>query len=884
MHPASGLLAITADTSETGSVATGTTSNFLKSPYSIEMITQDQTVKFRGMLTDKDILLPVIPEDGQQLHNHSEVERQLSSLLSAHQDTGLDTPLKAAQDICRQLGIPPLTGINPPRGDVDPPADWSLERILHGDIRHAFFLRSDDLDTLHEAISCYEGITLSDPMVSRRLALGHGSALATLYDHVTGIEHAEKAMQLLNSVLVENVDDELAAQALCYLAPLMIRLVHDGGSLSVIAGDYTSRLDEVLKKPWRPYLQIKLLLTRALVAARDSFLGSDLKVVEDWHQFARAALNACPPDHFLLAEAYLRLADMYDWRHQLFNDMQDLHHAVLLTTRGLEMHSLTSSMRCTLLYTKSRGLGAQSQVTGDVNLLEDAIELSREAFHLCPSMHRAYPVHMSGLMFLLGTHFDSTGRIEFLDEIISFANLDLVVKYKWIAGSIAEAMRHRAQLASPDAAVTLLHRAIHILKARQEHSPDTTNTEKAAICCELGAVYDLQAELGIDIDYESRLRLARDAVTLVRDSFEGCMEATISLATVLLAQASRTPSVSLANEAEDLIIDALKDEKMLDHLRVSLKALQAELEVIRFSMHDEPTNLSVAWHMFETIVTNTSARPRDRLRIATRWATLAERIDAESALLAYRHAVDILPQVGYIGEDLMGRVQALRQARDLAPRAASLALSIGEVRQAIGLLEHSRGVLWQQSLHLRPPLHLLPPYLASQLADVSKILDSSETNAAKRRQAAERFQSIIQEVRSDPGYENFLLPRTYDQLVENLPEGFIVWLIPSKTYCDVIVVDSRANPQTIHFRHAGLNLDRLQAIATAFGTVHVSALRSIDRKTRPAHLPEDDGTSQNHELLLEELWTSLVQRVIRTLNISVSTFLISEGSICLTVH
>jgi hypothetical protein len=253
------------------------------------------------------------------------------------------------------------------------------ERILYGDIQHASFLRNEDLNTLLEAISCYEGITASDRILSRRLALGHGSALATLYNHVTGIEHAEKAMQLLNSVLVENVDDELAAQALCYLTPLMFDVMWDGEGPSAIVDEYTLRIDEALTKPWRPYLRIKLLLTRALVAARLGFIKSDLRIAEDCDKFGCAALDACPPTHFLLPEAYHRLATMYDWRNEVTGHAQDLEHAVLLASHGLRISSSAPSLRCTLLNVKAMCLGRQSRLTGDLNLLEDAIKLNREA-------------------------------------------------------------------------------------------------------------------------------------------------------------------------------------------------------------------------------------------------------------------------------------------------------------------------------------------------------------------------------------------------------------------------------------------------------------------------------------------------------------------------
>jgi hypothetical protein len=819
-------------------------------------------------LVDKDALMSVIQPDGPQRQRDTpKLEERLTSLLAAHQDTGLDAPLEEAQDLCLQLVSRTRAG-----SDVAQPS----ELILYGDIQHASFLRNESLDTLHEAICCYERVTVSDLVISRRLALGHGSALATLYDHVAGMEHAEKALQLLNLVLVKENLDELATQALCYLASISFKVQWDGVVHSVVADDYISRIDEMLKRPLRVYLRTKLLLTRTMVAAHLAISKSDPKAAEDWHQFGYAAVDACPPNHFLLAEAYHNLASLFDWRHQLVGDVGNLERAVSMADSGLKICSPHSSIHYTLLDDKARALGSQSQATGDLDLLEDAIDLSREALSLCPPKHRRYSEHVTGLMFLLGTHFETTGRTQFLDEIISFADFGLVPQFKWVACNIVEAIRHRARLVSTSTALALLRKAIRILVTRSEHTSNLFNHEKATVYRELGAVYDLQVELGMDVDHDLRLRLAREAVAFSQEYIEGRMENTINLITVLINQASSTTCASLAVEAEVIIHDTLKDDGVLDHLKISLKALQAELDVVRASMYDAPTDLSSAWRQFEVVVTDASARPRDRLRVAIRWATLAESLDVKSALLAYRYAVDVLPQVGYIGEDLIGRVQALRQARDLVPRAASLALGIGEVKHAIELLEHSRGVLWQQSLHLRPPLHLLPPHLASQLADVSKTLDSSDTDASRRRQAAERFQSIVLEIRSELGHESFLLPCTYDQLVEQLPDGFVVWLIPSKPHCDVIIIDSRTRPHTTHFQHAGLNLDRLQAIATAFAAVHASALRSIDRKARPAYLPKNEDASQNHELLLEELWTSLVQKIILTMNVPVSTFQLLE--------
>jgi hypothetical protein len=214
--------------------------------------------------SDKD---PSIPDHGQRRDDASEIVAQISSLLAAHQDTGLDEPLDTARSLCSLLTVHTLPGPNPPavEGDPDHVDRWpsNLSTILYGDVLRASFHRDQNLDTLYEAISCYEGIAVSDPTLSRRLALGHGCALASMYDQAPTLEHANKAIWLLNSVMAEDADDELAAYALSHLAPFTFQVTWDGeGGHSVTADDsataddYASRIDIMLQphKSWGAYV------------------------------------------------------------------------------------------------------------------------------------------------------------------------------------------------------------------------------------------------------------------------------------------------------------------------------------------------------------------------------------------------------------------------------------------------------------------------------------------------------------------------------------------------------------------------------------------------------------------------------------------------------
>ncbi|KAF4546472.1 Pectinesterase [Lasiodiplodia theobromae] len=136
----------------------------------------------------------------------------------------------------------------------------------------------------------------------------------------------------------------------------------------------------------------------------------------------------------------------------------------------------------------------------------------------------------------------------------------------------------------------------------------------------------------------------------------------------------------------------------------------------------------------------------------------------------------------------------LKGFADLTSAAAATALNSGkEAHKALELLELGRGAIAGLMLDMRTDvsdLRLQHPVLADEFVLLRNELDSptketalptpdhdtqsQESQARRRREANQRFEELIGEVRSQPGFQRFLLPPTADELMAAAQEGPIV--------------------------------------------------------------------------------------------------------------
>jgi len=147
---------------------------------------------------------------------------------------------------------------------------------------------------------------------------------------------------------------------------------------------------------------------------------------------------------------------------------------------------------------------------------------------------------------------------------------------------------------------------------------------------------------------------------------------------------------------------------------------------------------------------------------------------------------------------LEGRMRRLKnESAHLARDGPIQALISRGPEKCLELVDRTRALFWTRLLRLRTSFDGLPEGLAHQLQETAIELDrckgqvnSGVSNAEARKQMnlESSFDSLVDEVRSIPGFEDFLRPKSYDTLMKVSSEGPVVVLIGnSSTYAALLI-------------------------------------------------------------------------------------------------
>jgi tetratricopeptide (TPR) repeat protein len=182
-----------------------------------------------------------------------------------------------------------------------------------------------------------------------------------------------------------------------------------------------------------------------------------------------------------------------------------------------------------------------------------------------------------------------------------------------------------------------------------------------------------------------------------------------------------------------------------------------------------------------------TAAPSDRARAARMWADFAAGIENwDAAVEGYGEATALLEKVAPRSLGRSDQEYWLGEAAGLAERAAACCLQARQPEKAVELWEQGRGVLLGQAMDLRTDLTRLArssPGLAAQFSQLRDELNnvpispgrSAGTTPAvarggldRRRQINDQLDHVVEEIRSNPGFDRFLMR---SPIAELLPDG-----------------------------------------------------------------------------------------------------------------
>ncbi|WJK40232.1 CHAT domain-containing protein [Solwaraspora sp. WMMA2056] len=200
-----------------------------------------------------------------------------------------------------------------------------------------------------------------------------------------------------------------------------------------------------------------------------------------------------------------------------------------------------------------------------------------------------------------------------------------------------------------------------------------------------------------------------------------------------------------------------------------------------------------------------------RVKAAWHWGTAAfAGGDHTEALAAFSTAVELLPQVAWHGlaDDTRRRQLALWSG--LASDAACAAIACGQPRRSVELLDQGRSLLWSQALRLRDDLDRLAavdPGLHHELSQVRAGLSrplgpgagplAERSTTDGRRRLATRWDDLLAQVRTLPGFEMLFAPLPYDELRSAAADGPVAVVNVSRFGCEALLVVADGDPTVV---------------------------------------------------------------------------------------
>ena len=653
--------------------------------------------------------------------------------------------------------------------------------------------REGRMSDLEEAISLYRTTLKSHPdgHPAKLVALNNTAiCLQRRYQREGRIEDLEEAIALDRSALDLIPDGHpdraklLNTTANC----LSIRYEHGGRMKDLEEAISLHRAALELRPVGHPERPSSLNNAASCLSARYEREGR-LEDLEEAIALHRAGLELRPPGHPSRSSSLNNTANCVLTRYERDGRMSDLEEAIALHRAALESRQDGSPGQSTSLNNTANCLLRRYDREQRAEDLDEAIALYRAALDLHPEGHPDRSASLDNTANCLETRYEREGKMSDLEEVISLRRAALILRpdgHPSRSTSLNNTAISLWNFYVREGKLEILEEAIALSRAALDLRPEGHPERSASLnntANYLGMRYEQEGRM---VDLEEAISLHRAALDLRPDGHPDRSSSLNNVASCLLRRYAR--------------------EGKLEHLEEAIQSLRA-----------------ASLHAFSTFPL--------RFRAVRRWVETARSHDHESLPEAYKAAMSILQRALTTRPTLSAQHKFLSDDsyyQTLALDAAASAIDKGEVHQAVEFLEQGRGLLWSQMRGFRTPLERLSQEnrsLAERFEGCNRrlqaLITSSESPVAKSemegngsqafsvsleknsidrllvrmRQLHEEQESIIDEIRSLNGFEDFLRATPFGRLKQAASEGPVVVLNHSRFRCDALIITSLENTQ-----------------------------------------------------------------------------------------
>ncbi|KAF8436546.1 CHAT domain-containing protein [Boletus edulis BED1] len=627
--------------------------------------------------------------------------------------------------------------------------------------------------------------------------------------------------------------------------------------------------------------------------ARFERLG-ELSDVEDAISTLRDVVVLTPHGHPDKPSRLNNLGSSFIIRFERLGELRDLEDAistlrdaVVLTPHGHpDKPSRLSNLGSSFIIRFER--------LGELSNLEDAISTLRDAVVLTPHGHPHKPGCLNNLGHSFRARFERLGELRDLESAISalrdavtltpHGHPDKPSGLNNLGLSFRARFERLGELSDLEDAISTLRDAVVLTPHGHPHKPSCLNS--------LGVSFRARFErLGELRDLEGAISTLRDAVVLTPHGHPHKPSRLNNLGTSFITRFERLVELSDLEDA----ISTLRDAVVLTphghpHKPGRLNNLGNAFRA-RFESLGEPSDLEDAISLYSHSASLPIGPISVRIHASRNWISCARRVRHPSLLRAYSIAINLLPQLAWIGLSLTHRYAELKRGADVVREAAAAALDSGFPELAVEWLEQGRSIVWGELLQLRGSYEQLSsahPDHAHRLRDLFTALDdagatrekslstfSESTNGATQtlQQEADRHRALaierdklLQGIRRLPGFDRFLLPKDFSQLRASAHSGPVVILNAAERRCDALIALANVD----HVIHVPLPHFTLKQAVD-----HQILLKTVLRQAHAIRTDERYGQTVTFdrgswESFLAPLWNGIVKPVLDVLAFSSS--------------
>ncbi|CUA72809.1 Dynein-1-beta heavy chain, flagellar inner arm I1 complex [Rhizoctonia solani] len=649
-----------------------------------------------------------------------------------------------------------------------------------------------------------------------------------------------------------------------------------------------------LTPPDHPSMSARLATLGGYYGYRFKRLGK-LDDLKEAMEFESQALSLTPDDHpdlsirlsnlgLFHSQRFQRLGESHRHRSERLSELDDLEkaiecqsQAVALTPDGhLKLPSFVANLGVSHISRFKR--------LGGLDDLEKAIECESHAVVLTPDGHPALPFFLTNLGVSHRHRFERLSELEDLEKAIHYQSRAIALTpdghpglssmHSNLGGSHKYRFERLGEL--NDLEQSIKH-DYHALKSTSHDHPNSS-----MILSNVGYSLNRRFEcLGKLDDLEKAIKCQSRAVSSTPHDHPDLLTFISNLGAL---HGNRFKRLCELDDLEKAIECQSRAIDLAPHGHPKLSGLHSNHALSYMGYHQvsgQDSHLQQALYSFRSACAPLSGAPVDRFGSARMWANWASKYKELHCIEAYQTAIDLLPQFIWLGATTDQRYLHLKSTSTLATQASRAAVLSCDYPLALEWLEHTRCVVWNQSLMLRSPLDQLAlshPSLSAQLQDVASQLNIASSDSRTSRvsvpdsmileqvtvaqrhgQLAQKYDRLLAEVRTLPGFESFLCPAKSSELVCAARNGPIIVLTCHTDGCDALVILPDQNVVK-HLPLLGFTHKKARDASLSIrSSLNRRGLRS---RGRGVHTVGQRPSQDNFESALKMLWTDLVKPVL----------------------